>query len=235
MQLSGATDSLTVGNLLPGSILQTYNVGAEAAPAIQGAGYFVWAVLFIIFFALIFKGQTGIFIAWAGDFIRFPAKRTYFTTSSAVSVGLPLTVLMFLPLAACLVYGPSAVVAPYWLILAVMAGYAVLKAVVLAGIGYVSGEKEAMTALARANALFFIILTLMLSILTVIWVFLPDVPPVVVGAVAETLTALLLLIYGVMLVRIFFAFREPLLLTILYLCTLEIMPIATAVVTVFKY
>ena len=235
MRLSGVTDIIPAGDLLPGSILHRYYMGTEAAPAIQGAGYFVWAVLFIIFFALIFKGQTAVFIAWAGDFIRFPAKRTYFTVSSAVSVGLPLTFLIFLPLAACLVYGPSVVDAPYWLILAVIAGYAVLKAIVLAGIGYASGEKEAMTVLARANALFFIILTLVLSILSVIWIFLPDVPPVVVGTVAEILTAAILLLYAVMLLRIFFAFREPLLLTILYLCTLEILPIATAVVTVFKY
>ena len=235
MELSAVTDLLPVQELLHGSVLQHYDIQAEALRTIQGAQYFVWAVLFLIFFSLIFRGQTGVLISWAVDFVRSPARRTYFTISAPVRYGLPLLFLLFLPLGAYLVYGASVIEVSYRLILAVIAGYFIIKAVILAGIAYVSREGEAMTAMARLNALFFILLTLSCSILFVIWIFLPDVPPVVVGTVAQVLSAGLMIFYAVELVRIFFTFREPLLLTILYLCTLEILPIATAVVTVFKY
>lgn len=226
---------MPVQELFSSSVLHRYDIGMAAPPSMQGVQYFVWAVLFLIFFALVFRNQTGIILAWAWDFFRLPSKRTYSESSSAVRYGLPLSVLIFIPVAAYLVYGSLAVNTSYPLILAVIAGYMVLRLLLLAGIAYVSREGELVIALVRAGFLAFIGISFIYCILFIIGMFIPDLQPLLAGHAALAVAAAFMLIYVAELSRIFFAFREPVLLTILYLCTLEILPVAAATVIVLRY
>ena len=237
MRLSGAIEYGTVSmqELLHGSTLQHYDIGTAVPPAIRGAQYFVWAILFLIFFCLVFRGQTAVFFSWAGSFLRSPVKRTYYDTSPAVRYGLPLSLILLLPLTAYLLYGTSAVGVPYILILAVLTGYFVLRFLILAGISYVSGENDLVTALNRMSCIGFMVVSAVFCILFIMGMFLPDLYPLLTDEVAVWLTAVLLVLYFIGLIRIFFAFKEPPLLTILYLCTLEIVPVALAAAAVLKY
>lgn len=237
MWRSGAIDNhgMPVQELFRDSVLQRYDIGAAAPPSVQVVQYFVWTVIFLIFFVLIFRNQTAVFLAWAGDFLRSPSKRTYFDTSSAVRYGLPLSMLILMPVAAYLVYGSLSVEAPYLLILAVIAGYTVLRLLLLAGIAYVSREGELVTSLIRAGFLAFILITFCYCILFVVGIFLPGLQPVLLGPGVMAVTSVFLFFYAVQLLRIFFVFKEPVLLTILYLCALEFLPIAAAIVTVLRY
>ena len=147
---------MTVSELFPDSLLQHYDIPAAGITVINGAQYFVWAVLFFIFFCLVFRVQTSVFLSWAGGFARYPVKRTYYDTSPAVRLGLPIGFLVLLPVAAYLVYGTSSVEAPYLLILASLAGYYVMRFLFLTGMAYVSGERDLAAVLSRLSCLFFI-------------------------------------------------------------------------------
>lgn len=237
MWQSAATDSLTttVQELFSGSTVQHYSIVSDAPYYIQGAQYFVWGILFLICFVLVFRGQTTAFLLWAAGFLRHPFKRTYSDTSPAVRYGLPVGFVIMLPVAAYLLYGAEMVEAPYLLILAVLAGYFLVRVLILRGISYVSGREEAVAVLVRGGYLFFMVLTAVFTIVFIIGMFLPDLYPFLMGPVCAVLTALLLLLYFIEQGRIFFAVKAPLLLTILYLCTLEIIPAATALVAVLRY
>lgn len=221
--------------LLPDSVLQSYDIPAAETPAIHGAQYFVWAVLLFILLCLVLREQIAEFMNWAGGFLRSPVKRSYSDTSQSVRFGLPLGFCVLLPVAAYLVYGTSSVQAPYFLILALLAGYYLLRFLILAGTAYVSGQREIVTLLSRISCLFLMAATVVYCIVLIIGMFLPDLYPVLTGTVSVVIAAVLLLIYTVELLRIFFSFKEPLLLTILYLCTLEILPVATALTAILRY
>lgn len=236
MWQSGAIESVrTVEDLWQGSVLQEYGVYAGSVPVVQGAQYFVWAFLFLIFFCLVFRSQTGVFFSWAGGFLLSPGKRTYFDTSASVRYGLPMSMLILLPLAAFLVYGTSAVEVPYVWILGSIAGYLLLRLLLLQGIAYVSGSTEIVTVLQRMTFIVFAIAVMVFCVILMIGMFLPGIYPLLMDRVVWAVTAVLLFLYLVELLRIFFMYREPLLLSILYLCTLEFLPIALAIVTVLKF
>lgn len=236
MWQNAATDTtVAVQDLLPGSVLQYYDFQAAAPPAILGAQYFVWTFIFMILFCLIFRGQISVFLSWAVEFLRMPVKRTYSDTSAAVRYGLPVSVVMLLPVAAYLAYGTSAVRAGYGLLLAVLSGYVLVRFLILCGIGYVSGEKELVTAVHRFSCLAFMAVTVLFCVTLIIGMFLPDVYPFLTGNGFIALAIMLMLVYLVGLARIFFAFGEPPLLTILYLCTLEILPVAAAATSITRY
>ena len=237
MWQSAATDSLTttVQELFRGSTVQHYSIVSDAPYYIQGAQYFVWGILFLICFVLVFRDQTTAFLLWAADFLRHPFKRTYSDTSPAVRYGLPVGFVIMLPVAAYLLYGAGMVETPYLLILAVLAGYFLVRVLILRGISYVSGQEETVAVLVRGGYLFFMVLTAVYTIVFIIGMFLPDLYPFLMGPVCAVLSALLLLLYFIEQGRIFFAVKAPLLLTILYLCTLEIIPAATALVAVLRY
>lgn len=236
MWQSAATDTThTVQELLAGSVLQHYDLQAAAPPVILGAQYFVWTFIFMILFCLIFRGQISVFLSWALEFLRMPVKRTYSDTSAAVRYGLPVALVLLLPVAAYLAYGTAAVSAGYGLLLAVLSGYVFLRFLILCGIGYVSGEKELVTALHRFSSLAFMAVTVLSCVVLIVGMFLPDIYPLLTGKVSIVLGIILMLIYLIGLARIFFAFGEPPLLTILYLCTLEILPVAAAVTSITRY
>lgn len=226
---------VTVQELLGSSRLQQYDISAVETASIQDAQYFVWAVIALIFFCLIFRNQTFVYLSWAGNFLRTPVKRTYYDTSPSVRYGLPLSMLLLIPLAAYLVYGTSTVEAPYYLILAIIAGYFVLRFLIMAGIAYVSGKSELAAVLNRSSSVGFMIVTALFCILLIVGMYLPGIYPVITGEAAFCLAGVLAFLYLVELLRIFFSFREPLLLTILYLCTLEILPAALAVACILRF
>lgn len=226
---------MTVGELWKGSLLHEYAMYAGHGSDMLGAQYFVWGLLFLIFFCFLFRSQTGLFFSWAGTFLLSPVKRTYFDTSASVRYGLPLSLLILTPVAAYLVYGTSAADAPYLLILGCIAGYLAFRYIIFRGISYVSGNSEPVTVLSRMTFLFFTLSTAIFCILLAVGMFLPDIYPFLMCKAAPAVSAVLVLLYFVELIRIFFAFKEPLLLSILYLCTLEMLPIAIAVVTILKY
>lgn len=237
MWQNAATDTLAVSvrELLPDSVLQNYSIPAADIPAIHGAQYFVWTVLLFILSCMVFREQIAEFMNWAVGFLRSPVKRTYSDTSSPVRFGLPLGFCVLLPVAAYLVYGTTSVKAPYLLVLGSLAGYYALRFLILGGISFVSGQRELVTALSRITCLFMMTATVVYCIVLIIGMFLPDLYPVLAGTVSAVIAAVLMLFYAVELLRIFFSFREPLLLTILYLCTLEILPAASAVTAILRY
>lgn len=236
MWQNAATDTtVTVQDLLAGSVLQHYDLQAAAPPVILGAQYFVWTFIFMILFCLVFRGQISVFLSWAVEFLLIPVKRTYSDTSAAVRYGLPVSVVMLLPVAAYLAYGTAAVHAGYGLVLAVLSGYVLLRFLLLCGIGYVSGEKELVTAVHRFSCLAFMTVTVLFCVVLIVGMFLPDIYPVLTGKVSIVLGIIVMLVYLIGLTRIFFAFGEPPLLTILYLCTLEILPVAAAATSITRY
>ncbi|HIZ85389.1 MAG TPA: DUF4271 domain-containing protein [Candidatus Coprenecus stercoravium] len=235
MRLNAVIDMLPVDGLWEGSRLSVYEVFPQVPFSVEGTQYFVWGILFLIFFCLVFRTPAAALALWAGGFMRSPAKRTYFDTSAAVRFGLPVSMVIFLPVFSFLIYGSGAVDAPYALILGVVAGFILLRAAVLQGIAYVTGEKDFVQTAGRAFMLFFLLVTAVFCVVYIIGMFLPDIFPVLAGKVIPALSILLLAVYVIELLRIIFAFKEPVFLSILYLCTLEFLPIATAVVTIIKY
>lgn len=236
MWQNAATDNaIPLGNLWNGSVLQSYEVPQYAVAGVQGGQYFVWAILFLIFFALVFRDPFSAFFSWAGGFLKFPARRTYSDTSAAVRYGLPVSLVLMLPVSAFLVYGTQAISAAYMVILAVIASCAVLRVAVTYGIAYVSGEREFIMSVNRMACVFFIIAVMIFSVIYMVGMFVPGVFQVLKSEIVPVVSTVLVLIYVAEQSRIIFTFREPVLLSILYLCTLEILPIAIAVATILKF
>ena len=222
-----AVTEAAVDSLWRGSVLHSYDVPYVVAGGVQGGQYFVWTILFLIFFGLIMRGQCSLFFAWTAGFLKNPAKRTYSETSPAVRYGLPVS--------AFLIYGTEAVAFPYLWILAVLCAYVVLRLAVTRCITYVTGEKEFVTAVNRMAGVFVILAVMVFCVIYLAGMFLPEAYPALRGTVSPAVAALLGLVYLTEHIRIIFAFKEPLLLSILYLCTLEILPIALAVATILKF
>lgn len=237
MWQSAATDTVCpVDTLWEGSVLQNYRMIADtSAGGVQGAQYFVWTILFLIFFSLIFRSSCSVFLAWVGDFLRYPTKRTYSDTSSAVRLGMPVSLVILLPISAFLVYGTGAVSASYLLVLGVMAGYVVLRVLATSGISYVSHKNDMSTASNRMACVFFMIAVIAYSVIYLIGMFLPDVFRILTGKVVPVVSVVISVAYLIEQARIIFSFKEPVLLSILYLCTLEILPIVLSVATILKF
>lgn len=235
MWQNAATDSIPLENLWSGSVLQSYEVPVYTVTGVQGGQYFVWAILFLIFFALVFREPFSALFSWMGGFVRFPARRTYSDTSAAVRYGLPVSLVLMLPVSAFLVYGTGAVSASYVAVLAVISLCAVLRVAVTYGIAYVSGERDFVALANRLACVFFIVAVLIFSVIYMVGMFVPGIFQVLEKDVVPAVSAILVLIYVTEHLRIIFSFKEPVLLSILYLCTLEILPIAIAVATILKF
>ena len=230
-----AVTEAAVDSLWRGSVLHSYDVPYVVAGGVQGGQYFVWTILFLIFFGLIMRGQCSLFFVWTAGFLKNPAKRTYSETSPAVRYGMPVSLIIALPVSAFLIYGTEAVAFPYLWILAVLCAYVVLRLAVTRCITYVTGEKEFVTAVNRMAGVFVILAVMVFCVIYLAGMFLPEAYPALRGTVSPAVAALLGLVYLTEHIRIIFAFKEPLLLSILYLCTLEILPIALAVATILKF
>lgn len=229
--IEGAVDSLWRG-----SLLQQYDeIAAVAESGIRGGQYFVWTILFLILSGFVFRRQCSVFFTWAGGFLKSPVRRTYYDTSPAVRYGLPVSFAVGLPLSAFLIYGAGAVDAPFYVILICLAAYFLLRSVVMAGVLYVSGEDGFITAVNRMACVFFMLSVVFFSLCYMSGMFVPGIFHILLSNVVPVVFAVLAFLYLVELVRIIFAYREPLLLSILYLCTLEILPMAIAVATVLKF
>ncbi|HIZ87483.1 MAG TPA: DUF4271 domain-containing protein [Candidatus Coprenecus pullistercoris] len=236
MWLNAATDlPVPVDELWRGSVLHGYDLSTVPAMFVPGTQYFVWAVLVLIFFCMIFRTPVGVFFSWAGGFLRSPAKRSYSETSASIRYGLPLSLAVFLPVFSFLVYGSGMVAAPYGVILGVLTAYFLIRLLILRGVSYCSGEKELVQSLYKVSLLFFMLLAIVFSVVFIIGMFLPDVFPLLVGTVSPVMAAAIMAVYYVEVLRIIFAFREPLFLSIVYLCTLEILPVALAVAVIIKF
>ena len=72
-------------------------------------------------------------------------------------------------------------------------------------------------------------------VIYILGMFMPGLFPVLTDKVAPAVSGVLVFLYLTEQLRIIFAFKEPLLMSILYLCTLEILPIAIAVATILKF
>ena len=140
-----------------------------------------------------------------------------------------------IPVSAFLVYGTNAVAAPYYVILGCICAYFAIRFIVTSCIAYVSGEDGFVTVVNRMAYVFFMIAVMVFCVVYILGMFLPDIFQALVHNVVPALSGVLVLIYLIEHLRIIFAFKEPLLLSILYLCTLEILPIVIAVATILKF
>lgn len=231
-----ATDTVrSVGDLWSGSALQRYDIVMVDAPGVQGGQYFVWAVLFIIFLSLLLRRPFSVYFTWAGGFLKYPARRTFYDTSASVRLGLPVSLAISLPLSAFLVYGMGGVSAGYLTVLGVIAAYAASRLLITSGISYVSRGNAMVAASNRMACVFFTIAVLLFTVVYIIGMFIPDVLAVLGEKVVPAISAVLVLLYLVEQTRIIFSFKEPVFLSILYLCTLEILPIVLSVATILKF
>ena len=234
MWQNAVTDG-SIENLWPGSELQRYMLSSAVGTGIQGGQYFVWTILFLIFLGLILRRPFTVYFAWVGGFLKAPVRRTYSDTSPAVRYGLVLSLFVMIPVSAFLVYGTNAVAAPYYVILGCICAYFAIRFIVTSCIAYVSGEDGFVTVVNRMAYVFFMIAVMVFCVVYILGMFLPDIFQTVVHNVVPVLSGVLVLIYLMEHLRIIFAFKEPLLLSILYLCTLEILPIVIAVATILKF
>lgn len=236
MWQSAATDSIVpLGELWKGSVLQQYDVPSSVMAGVHGGEYFVWAILFLIFSGLLFREPLSVFFSWAGGFLKYPARRTYYDTSAGVRYGLPASMVFMLPVSAFLVYGTQAVPAGYPAVLAVVVSFTAFRFAVTSGISYVSGQKEFISSANRLFCVFFIMAVMIFCIVYMVGLFIPGIFPILKEDVVPVMLALLVILYIFEHLRIIFSFKEPVLLSILYLCTLEILPIAIAVATILKF
>ena len=222
MWQNAVTDG-SIESLWPGSELQHYAMPSAVESGVQGGQYFVWTILFLIVFGLVFRRPFSVYFTWMGGFFKSPVRRTYSDTSPAVRYGLLLSFVIALPISAFLVYGTQAVGAPYYVILGCICAYFALRFIVTSGISYVSGEKGFVTVVNRMAYVFFMLAVMAFCVVYILGMFLPDIFQTLVHNVVPVLSGVLVLIY------------EPLLLSILYLCTLEILPIVIAVATILKF
>lgn len=234
MWQNAVTDG-SIESLWPGSELQHYAMPSAVESGVQGGQYFVWTILFLIVFGLVFRRPFSVYFAWMGGFFKSPVRRTYSDTSPAVRYGLLLSFVIALPISAFLVYGTQAVEAPYYVILGCICAYFAIRFIVTSCIAYVSGEDGFVTVVNRMAYVFFMIAVMVFCVVYILGMFLPDIFQALVHNVVPALSGVLVLIYLVEHLRIIFAFKEPLLLSILYLCTLEILPIVIAVATILKF
>ena len=234
MWQNAVTDG-SVERLWPGSQLQHYVLPSAVESGIQGGQYFVWTILFLIVFGLVFRRPFSVFFTWMGGFFKSPVRRTYFDTSPAVRYGLLLSFVITLPISAFLVYGTQAVEAPYYVILGCICAYFALRFIVTSGISYVSGEDGFVTAVNRMSCVSFMTAVMVFCVIYILGMFMPDLFPVLTDKVAPAVSGVLVFLYLTEQLRIIFAFKEPLLMSILYLCTLEILPIVIAVATILKF
>ena len=191
--------------------------------------------MFLIVIGFIFRRSFSVFFTWMGGFLKNPVRRTYSDTSPAVRYSLMLSFAVMLPVSAFLVYGIRAVTAPYYVILGCICAYFALRFIVTSGISYVSGENGFVMVVNRMACVFFMLAVVVFCIIYILGMFLPDMFPILVDKVAPIVSGILIFLYLVEHLRIIFAFKEPLLMSILYLCTLEILPIVIAVATILKF
>lgn len=101
----------------------------------------------------------------------------------------------------------------------------VSKWVIMCGISYVSEEKELIGRLISLQTVLFIVAALVLFLLYAAVLFLFGGDMQTIKYVAYTVLSLFGVIYAVDIVRIFFTYKVPLFFAIMYLCTLEVLPI----------
>lgn len=235
MLQNGGTDTLySVSELWEGSVLHNPGLPAGPEPLQIGNGIFSWILIALIVMALVFRDVLKSFNVWLANFIYSPDQRN-FTDMALPRLFFPVIFLVFIPVSAFMVYGLGLVRTEYYVILSVLAGYFVLKALVLSCISYVTGEKGLVLSLVKMMAVALFIFTQIAILLYAAGMFFPQFLPEILLKVSPVVGGALFILYLIQLSRIFFSFGEPPLLSILYLCTFEMLPAGLAMATIIKF
>ena len=109
-----------------------------------------------------------------------------------------------------------------------------LKTIILSGIGFVSGEKDIFSAIIKISYATFIVISVIVFFFSSLESLLTIIPSRIYIYIALGLLALLGILYLIELGKIIFTRKLPPFLSILYLCTFEILPVLMIVVIISR-
>ena len=229
MQQNAVTDTLySVQELWSGSVLHEYGlyVPSESLPA--GNSIFAWILIGMIVLALLCRSNLDKFRVWLVNFICSPDQRN-FSDMNLPGIFFPTVYVIFIPVVSFMVYGIKLVDTGYLTVLSVLSGYFVFRFFVFAAIRYVTGEDALTASLMKLLTVFLVLMSVCSILIYTAAMFFPAIIPDPVMKVALVTGGILFFMYLMQLFRIFFSFGEPPILSILYLCTLEILPLGLAI------
>lgn len=229
MRQNAVTDTLyPVQDLWNGSVLHEYCLYPIPDPIPAGNNIFAWILIGMIILALLCRNNLDKFRVWLVNFIYSPDQRN-FSDMNLSGIFFPVVYLIFVPVASFMVYGMQLADTGYMTVLCVLSGYFVARFLILAGIRYVTGENALAASLMKLLTVFFALVSVCATVIYAACMFFPEIFPDPVMKVALVTGGTIFFMYLIQLFRIFFSFGEPLFLSILYLCTLEILPVCLAI------
>lgn len=196
---------------------------------------FAWGLIILAVIFLLFRKSVENFFLWLSRFLIFPEQRSFSEGRRLPEYFFYAMYAVMLPVAAFMIYSMSFIVAGYYIILAALAVFILLKELLVLAIGHWTKNKELASALGKMYGAFFFLTMICAVCLYSTGMFFPSAMSVISLKIAPAIGVVMLLWYFIRVVKIFFAFRKSVLFAICYLCTFEILPVGLAVAIMIKY
>ncbi len=192
------------------------------------------AIVIILIFLIFNKGL----ISFLGHIFKFTASTLILRKTEKRSAFSSFTILMFigsLPVCFFLLSKYGLLTGRFWWLIGGVALFFLIRALVLYVIGKISSREELFSSLTDLSMSFVIIATIVLTISFPFTYFVEMSSGFYIfRIVISVILILLLALYVADVSGLIFSSRAPLFLSILYLCTLEILPLSMAIVAVVR-
>lgn len=225
MELKGVTDSAL-------SLFEIPSVGMNGSRPDDIV--FAIIMLFFIGFILLFKNKVSTFSLNIFNLFKSPFGRQFNASPMRFRLRLISAFIIMLPVMAFMFLRLEIKEWSFFSIMLAILAFFIAKTLILYGIGYVSGEKKMFEAITKILYAGFIIGTAVFFLMFAIETLLNMIP----GRFYTVSALILLIVFGILylieIARIIFSRKLPPFLSILYLCTLEILPLLMIIVTISR-
>lgn len=218
----------TIDSLWSGSQLAIPYIQEVAAEPIYGGNFLVYAILFFICFILLFRRDTALLIKDIVSWVKTPVRYSYqegglHKTQRRIYIA----TYILLPVLAYLV--ASFQVAPelkYWQMFVTLFLLLIVQFSINSIIEYVSTDTHLAGFLNMSYSIMLIAITIVLFVSKVFILFFHFPQVGILSLLLYIMIGIAVLVYCFNILRIFFSFKTSHLFSFLYLCTLELIPLA---------
>ena len=225
MELKGVTDSTL-------SLFEIPSVGA----IMSRPDNFLFSIIILatVFLLFLFRRQVYDFYTNIISFLKFPFERKFNEPGTNFIMQLAVAFIIMLPLFSFALSHFSQINLSFLTIALTVLIFFLLKTIILSGIGFVSGEKDIFSAIIKISYATFIVISVIVFFFSSLESLLTIIPSRIYIYIALGLLALLGILYLIELGKIIFTRKLPPFLSILYLCTFEILPVLMIVVIISR-
>lgn len=225
MELKGVTDSTL-------SLFEIPSVGTIMSR--PDNFLFSIIVLISIFLLFLFRRQIYDFYLNIAAFLKFPFERKFSEPGAGLGIQLAIAFVIALPLFSFSLSHVHYLNVSFFTVLLTVLIFFLMKTIVLLSVGYVSGDREIFSAVIKVSYAIFIAVSVIVFFFSSLESLLTIIPSRIHVYIALGLLTILGIFYLIELVKIIFTRKLPPFLSILYLCTFEILPVLMIVVLISR-